>query len=469
MPTTIDAQTALDTILGEIDQPFYAVDGSWRITHFNAAAAAHFGRHPDDVIGRKFWEIFAEDRHSERARALLEVMDGRRTLRGEGASMMAGRWVSYCMFPLGQGIGVMFRDVSDRQQARLERDEAVEALRKRTIELETVLEAIPTAVWFSYDRELRHLTGNRQAAQLLHLGSSNRFPSLSNLLEERRPYSFYRDGQEVPADALPMQRAVRGEEVMDELLELRFESGEARLLLMRAMPLRSPTGEIQGAVCAAADVTERHRYEEHLKLLLNELNHRVKNMLAIVQSIAALTLKNVDPAARRDFEQRLLTLSAVHSLLTDANWEGVQLQALARGSLRAHFDTDRERIRFVGEVFRLRPKSAVALSIALNELGTNALKYGALSVPAGHVTVSWTALNGRFHLRWEEQGGPAVVRPTRLGFGARMIERGLPAELQGETRIEYRPEGLVCTIDAPLETIRERPLEPGREPGDVAA
>ncbi len=468
MPTSIDPQTALNTILGEIDQPFYALDGEWRITHYNSSAAAHFGRSASEMIGRKFWDVFPEDRHSDRAKLLSEVMEGRKTLRGEGASMNAGRWVSYCMFPLGQGIGVMFRDITDRQQARLERDEALEALRKRTVELETVLEAIPTAVWFSYDRELRYMTGNRRAAQLLHVPHGKQ-PSLNAPPGERPPYRFYRDGAEVPPEALPMQRAVRGEEVMDELLEVRFETGEARLLLMRAIPLKSPSGEIRGVVGAAADVTERHRYEDHLKFLLNELNHRVKNMLAIVQSIAALTLKNVAPGARHDFEQRLLTLSAVHSLLTDANWEGVQLHALVRGSLRAHFDRDRERFHFVGEDFSLRPKSAVALSIALNELGTNALKYGALSAPGGTVTVSWTIANNRFLLRWEERGGPPVRPPETTGFGTRMIEHGLSAELEGEARLDYRPEGLVCTIDARLDAIRERQIEPRPDTGDEAA
>lgn len=456
MPTTIDAQETLDTILGEIDQPFYAVDGSWYLTHYNAAAAAHFGRPADDVIGRRFWDVFPEDRHSGRARILFEVMESRRTQRGEAASMIPGRWISYCMFPLGTGIGVMFRDVSEHQRARRERDEALEALRKRGAELEAVLEAIPTAVWFSYDRDLRHLIGNRRAAELLQVEHGSQ-PSLGTPSGDRLPYRFYRDGHEVAVEALPMRRALRGEEVMNELLEVRFDNGGSRLLLFRAIPLRSASGDIQGVVCAAADVTERHRYEDHLKLLLNELNHRVKNMLAMVQSIAALTLKEVDPEARRDFEQRLLTLSAVHSLLTDSNWEGAQIQALVRGSLRAHFDRGRERVSFAGEDFQLRPKSAVALSIALHELGTNAMKYGALSAANGTVAVSWTTMEGRFRLRWEERGGPPVEQPRRTGFGTRMIEGGLAAELQGQVRIEYRPQGVLCTVDAPLEAILERP------------
>ena len=236
---------------------------------------------------------------------------------------------------------------------------------------------------------------------------------------------------------------------------MRFDNGDRRILLMRSAPLRSANGDIQGGVCAAADVTERLRYEDHLKLLLDELNHRVKNTLAIVQSIANLTFKGADAEARREFEQRLLTLSAVHSLLTEHNWQGAGLDAVVRAALKPHLGGARERLTFDGEDFRLKPKSAVAVSMALHELGTNAAKYGALSTGQGSVAVTWRAGDGRFRLSWREQGGPTGAPPTRRGFGTMMIERGLASELQGEVRIDYRPSGVVCTIDAPLEVLRE--------------
>jgi two-component sensor histidine kinase len=149
----------------------------------------------------------------------------------------------------------------------------------------------------------------------------------------------------------------------------------------------------------------------------------------------------------------------VHSLLTDANWDGVQLHALIPASLRAHLGTARDgaedRIAVAGEDFRVRPKSAVALSIALHELGTNAAKYGALSLAEGRVAIAWTTTDGRFRLTWRESGGPAVAPPKRTGFGSRMIEHGLAQELEGEATIDYRPDGVACTIDAPLEAIRD--------------
>ena len=129
---------------------------------------------------------------------------------------------------------------------------------------------------------------------------------------------------------------------------------------------------------------------------------------------------------------------------------------IVRTSLRPHLGADRVRLVFDGPRLRLKPKSVVALSMALHELGTNALKYGALSGDRGQVTLSWSADNGRFRLRWEERGGPPVKRPASTGFGSRMIERGLSAELQGEARIDFEASGVICTIDAPLEAIEDR-------------
>ena len=140
---------------------------------------------------------------------------------------------------------------------------------------------------------------------------------------------------------------------------MQFDDGERKTLLMRALPLRDEAGAVQGAVCAAADVTERHRYESHLKLALNELNHRVKNTLAVVQSIAAMSFRGIDATAREEFDRRLQTLGAVHErLLTDQNWDGLDLHDVARGSLGSHLGGKRERLKYDGENFRVLPKSA---------------------------------------------------------------------------------------------------------------
>ena len=216
-----------------------------------------------------------------------------------------------------------------------------------------------------------------------------------------------------------------------------------------------PLGDGLGVVFR--DTTDRKIAEEQRDLLIKELEHRVKNTLAIVQSIAAQTFRlgGVDPAVQRVFEDRLITLSNVHGILTQQSWDSAELHDIVHSALRAHGALDVQRFSIDGPVMRLTPQSAVALSMAVHELATNAVKYGALSVEAGHVELNWSVADGRFRWSWRERGGPKVVPPKHKGFGSRMIERALALQLSGKVAIDYEPDGVVCTIDAPLEAIRD--------------
>jgi two-component sensor histidine kinase len=200
-------------------------------------------------------------------------------------------------------------------------------------------------------------------------------------------------------------------------------------------------------------------------LLINELNHRVKNTLATVQSIASQTLRtalSIDHASSA-IESRLIALSQVHNVLTDQSWAAVQLQeivGLALEPYRDHLDT---RIRVDGPPVPVPPRMALALAMALQELATNAVKYGALSNGEGRVWVKWDVANAdaskRLRLLWEETEGPPVKAPTRRGFGTRLIERSLAEDLDGQVRIEFASTGLVCSVDAPL-VVPEADLSP---------
>jgi two-component sensor histidine kinase len=202
-------------------------------------------------------------------------------------------------------------------------------------------------------------------------------------------------------------------------------------------------------------VLERKRTEEHQSLLVNELNHRVKNTLAIVQSIANQTFRRgSDPeTAKRVFESRLTALAAAHDLLTAENWESASLEEVIRET-GVGCGAEESRVHFEGPAVRLPPKAAVSLSMALHELCTNALKYGALSNDTGRISVSWQVLGEKealqLRLVWKEEGGPAVTAPTHRGFGSTMIERALASELSGKVQIHFLPEGVQCVIEAPL-------------------
>jgi len=224
---------------------------------------------------------------------------------------------------------------------------------------------------------------------------------------------------------------------------------EQRFLDFIYQPILDADGLAVGVFVEGADVTDRIQAERQQKLLLDELNHRVKNTLANVQSIAAQTLRgNPDPKAFREtFEARILALSATHDILTASNWRGAQL----RDVLAVEFGPyGPERYRFDGPDVALSANEALTLGLLFHELTTNAAKYGALSCAEGCVRIRWTAEHGELALTWTEQGGPPVVAPLRRGFGSRLIERSLQGDIGGEAAIEFQPEGLICRIRLPL-------------------
>jgi PAS domain S-box-containing protein len=201
---------------------------------------------------------------------------------------------------------------------------------------------------------------------------------------------------------------------------------------------------------ASRDLTERKEAEELQRLMVNELNHRVKNSLASVQSIAMQTLRGAaDPeAARHMLDQRICSLARAHDLLTARNWSGAAMEDLVA---RAVEPFRAAQFVITGPSLDVSPRYALALSMALHELATNAAKYGALSAPSGRVDLNWRIVDGDLALGWRESDGPPVRIPSRRGFGTRLLEQGLVRELGGQTRLAYPPSGVICEITAPLD------------------
>ncbi|PZR37487.1 MAG: hypothetical protein DI526_00520 [Caulobacter segnis] len=215
---------------------------------------------------------------------------------------------------------------------------------------------------------------------------------------------------------------------------------------------------------AQTELAQRRRAEELQRLLINELNHRVKNTLATVQSLAAQTLRSSDDlaTAREAFDRRLMALSATHNLLTQSSWTSAELGDLVRQAAEP-FVAD----RFIasGPAVSLSPARSLALSMAFHELSTNALKYGALSVAGGVVRLTWRVAAGQLELVWLEEGGPPVVAPTRKGFGTRLISQALARELRGKVTLAHDPAGVRCEISFPLDA--EDAPGPAREMPEV--
>ena len=201
------------------------------------------------------------------------------------------------------------------------------------------------------------------------------------------------------------------------------------------------------------DITERKQAERHQQILIAELNHRVKNMLAIVQALAYQTFKeDVPESVAETFAGRLSALAAAHDILTNGRWEAADMREIAEAVLEPHLDGKR-RINLIGDGVALAPQMAVSVAMALHELSTNALKYGALSQASGGVDLSWSIARHsepRLRIEWREHGGPPVVEPTHEGFGTRMLKRLLASELDGAVTLAFNRSGVECVIDAPV-------------------
>jgi two-component sensor histidine kinase len=252
------------------------------------------------------------------------------------------------------------------------------------------------------------------------------------------------------ADALARRASVA--------LEGRYRNaeGQYRLLSTNANPRFSKSGEFLGMIGVNVDITQQREVEERLKLLLAELNHRVKNTLAVVQAIAHQTFRagGVGSESRKAFEGRLIALAAAHNLLTQSNWESASLHAIATDTLNSQ-GVDSRRASVDGPHVELTPKQALALALALHELCTNATKYGALSNDTGRIAIEWGREAERgLKISWKERDGPLVSPPGRRGFGSRLIEQSLARDLDARVVLDFRPEGVCCTIDAAAAGVR---------------
>ncbi|MFZ2007280.1 MAG: MEDS domain-containing protein [Stellaceae bacterium] len=202
-------------------------------------------------------------------------------------------------------------------------------------------------------------------------------------------------------------------------------------------------------VGASRDLTKQKEAEELQRLLLNELNHRVKNSLATIQAITTQTLRTSSDlaSAREALNRRIRSLAQAHDLLTMRAWTGANLTDVVMRALDAFAPTQ---LKLSGTAIDVSPRHALSLSLALHELATNAAKYGALSCPEGRVSVQWGLRDGMLHLDWEESSGPPVAPPTKKGFGSRLLEELVIRDLEGDTKLTYDVSGVRCSISTAL-------------------
>lgn len=310
------------------------------------------------------------------------------------------------------------------------------------------METVPVGILLAEAPSGRILMGNGRLAEFL--GHDTLYAPSSDGYGEF--VAFHADGSPVQGHEYPLAQITEGR-CKRASLEVHYQrpDGERRWIAIAGEAIEDETGATVGAVVAVSDIEDRKAAEAQQDILNRELSHRLKNTLTLVQSIASQTLRNASSldAARDALAARLIVLGKAHDILLAGQTDSASVDRVVQEAVNIHDDTGK-RFRVSGPGTLIGPSAALSLGLMLHELGTNALKYGALSVPMGWVSIGWT-IEGEgpaatFQLDWQEQGGPAVTPPTRKGFGSRLIQRGLAG---GDVLLRYNDEGVHCTLSAP--------------------
>lgn len=337
----------------------------------------------------------------------------------------------------------------ERDSALAETQRGLSALRESEARFRHMADSAPALIW---------MTDEQAEINFANMHFDHLFGQPATALTEEG-WNRIIHPEDLPTFAAQFAEAFDHRQAFRAEVRVLDRDGAVRWLRCEGVPRLDDTGTFLGYTGCNVDISDAKRAEEHLLLLIHELNHRVKNTLATVQSIATQSLRRLDgpeaSAARGAFEARLIALARVHDVLTRENWDSAELGTVVADAIAPLHAGEGQRARFVveGPSLRLPPRLALSIAMALHELGTNAVKYGALSRENGTVTIAWSVdrlPETVLRLRWAESGGPPVAPPTRTGFGSRLIERSLARELAGDVQLTFAPTGVVCTIAVPI-------------------
>jgi PAS domain S-box-containing protein len=495
----------LAAIVESSDDAIASKDLNGIIQSWNKAAERVFGYSAEEIIGRSVLMLIPVDRHHEEDEILARIRGGERIehfetvrQRKDGTLIDISLSVSPVKDTEGKIIGAskIARDITDKKRAELR----LVTQRKRL----EILHRVATEI--SRDLDLRRIV--QSVTDLATEVSGARFGSFFyNMLDQNGEwYSLYtlsgapREAFErfgMPRNTAVFDPTFKGEGIVrsDDIRQdprygkndphFGMPKGHLPVVSYLAVPVVSSSGQIHGglffghdkpgvftedveilvsAIAAQAavamdnarlhhaaqrEIEERRKAEAVKELLVHEIKHRVKNTLGTIQAMVMQTFRSADREEHATFVSRLHALSDAHDLLTQRNWQNANLQDVVERAV-APFNNGGKRIVPSGPGVELSPSKALVIAMLLHELGTNAVKYGALSTDTGHVALTWQAApednDQRLSMIWTESDGPEVKSPSRKGFGSRMIERALQAE-GGSAKLEFEPRGLICRIE----------------------
>ncbi|MGH8192228.1 MAG: chemotaxis protein CheB [Rhodanobacteraceae bacterium] len=425
------------------------LDAELRIRSYTPATAELFHLRKGDS-GRPITEISARVRYPELREDVAQVLRSlgviERTLREDtaGTSYLLRMRPYRTVDDVIDGVVLTFVDISEREAAQVRKDRTLAGI------VESSQDAI---IGYGADGVIG--TWNVAAERLFGYRSDQ---AVGKPLTSLVPIDVALPEASHKTKAPPPGQAGTTAAPAQSVQEVAGQRRDGRRIDVSVTnsPIRDANGNLLGGALIAHDNAERVQAQRHRELLLGELNHRVKNTLAGVQAIAQQTLTHA--SSLEDFGEtfmaRLLALSATHNLLAREIWGGAQLRELILAELAPFQGNGGSRVEISGDAVRLAPKQAVALSMAVHELATNAVKYGALSTPDGRVAVGWETRDhgdtAWLHLNWTERNGPPVTEPTRRGFGSRLIIDGLALELDGEVQLQFERAGVICRAALPL-------------------